>query len=271
MRSTFSNRSAGPPEPNVRTENLRMRQTVRAFVSWLRAVRASASPARTCFTFPRCLSRTSRLPMLGSTRRSRYSLNGQLPSTVGSCSPTKTSGGRGDLPTPRRHSVSHRAGSGTHTEAKPAATARSVGREVSSAKGRQARPRVSPADASRYARLELRPADEDERALARRLGVFANGFTLEGAVAVGTGREMDEAHVFDALASLVDKSLVWRMTMVVSGATACSNRPERTFAKRVRPRGRPAPRAIYVTCVTSLAKREGDSSKPAGTRIWSGW
>jgi predicted ATPase/transcriptional regulator with XRE-family HTH domain len=50
--------------------------------------------------------------------------------------------------------------------------------------------------------------DEDERILARRLGVFVNGFTLEGAVAVGGGENMDEADVLDALASLVDKSLV---------------------------------------------------------------
>ncbi len=50
--------------------------------------------------------------------------------------------------------------------------------------------------------------DEGERAIARRLGVFVNGFTLEGAVAVGIGEDMDDADVFDGLASLVDKSLV---------------------------------------------------------------
>ena len=48
---------------------------------------------------------------------------------------------------------------------------------------------------------------EDERALARRLSVFANGFTLEAAV-VGGGAELDETEVFDTLGSLVDKSLV---------------------------------------------------------------
>ncbi len=50
--------------------------------------------------------------------------------------------------------------------------------------------------------------DERERALFRRLGVFVNGFTLEGAVAVGSGNDLDELDVFDVLASLVDKSLV---------------------------------------------------------------
>ncbi|MGR4065294.1 MAG: ATP-binding protein [Vulcanimicrobiaceae bacterium] len=50
--------------------------------------------------------------------------------------------------------------------------------------------------------------DERERVLFRRLGIFANGFTLEGAVAVGSGEDLDELDVFDVLASLVDKSLV---------------------------------------------------------------
>ena len=50
--------------------------------------------------------------------------------------------------------------------------------------------------------------DDKERVLFRRLGIFVNGFTLEGAVAVGGGEDFDEIDVFDVLASLVDKSLV---------------------------------------------------------------
>ena len=50
--------------------------------------------------------------------------------------------------------------------------------------------------------------DDNERVLFRRLGIFVNGFTLEGAVAVGSGEDLDEIDVFDVLASLVDKSLV---------------------------------------------------------------
>ena len=50
--------------------------------------------------------------------------------------------------------------------------------------------------------------DERERTLFRRLGIFVNGFTLEGAVAVGSGDDLDELDVFDLLASLVAKSLV---------------------------------------------------------------
>jgi len=49
--------------------------------------------------------------------------------------------------------------------------------------------------------------DEFERALLRRLSIFVNGFTLEGACAVGSGDDL-ELDPFDVLASLVDKSLV---------------------------------------------------------------
>jgi predicted ATPase/class 3 adenylate cyclase len=50
--------------------------------------------------------------------------------------------------------------------------------------------------------------DERERMLFRRSGTFVNGFTLDGAAAVGTGNGLNEADVLDVLASLVDKSLV---------------------------------------------------------------
>jgi predicted ATPase/transcriptional regulator with XRE-family HTH domain len=50
--------------------------------------------------------------------------------------------------------------------------------------------------------------DERERALFRRLGIFRKGFSLEGAVAVGSSQDLAELDAFDALASLVDKSLV---------------------------------------------------------------
>jgi predicted ATPase/transcriptional regulator with XRE-family HTH domain len=50
--------------------------------------------------------------------------------------------------------------------------------------------------------------DEPERAFFRRLGIFVNGFALEGAVAVWSGDDLDELDVFDVLSSLIDKSLV---------------------------------------------------------------
>ena len=53
---------------------------------------------------------------------------------------------------------------------------------------------------------ELLEADEGE--LFGRLSVFAGGFTLEAAEAVGTGGHIEEVEVLDILARLVDKSLV---------------------------------------------------------------
>ncbi len=50
--------------------------------------------------------------------------------------------------------------------------------------------------------------DGRERALFRRLGIFVDGFTLEGASAVASGDDLDAFDVFDLVASLVDKSLV---------------------------------------------------------------
>jgi predicted ATPase len=44
-------------------------------------------------------------------------------------------------------------------------------------------------------------------ALFRRLEIFMNGFTLEGAVAVDSGKALDERDVLDMRSSFVDKSL----------------------------------------------------------------
>jgi predicted ATPase/class 3 adenylate cyclase len=50
--------------------------------------------------------------------------------------------------------------------------------------------------------------DDNERRLFRRLAIFVNGFTLEGANAVGGEGDFGDVDIFDVLASLVDKSLV---------------------------------------------------------------
>ena len=49
---------------------------------------------------------------------------------------------------------------------------------------------------------------EEEKALFRRLSVFAGGWTLEAAEAVGTTKGIEEYEVLDLLSELVDKSLV---------------------------------------------------------------
>ncbi len=50
--------------------------------------------------------------------------------------------------------------------------------------------------------------DGAERAVFRRLGVFAGGFTMELAQAVAADAQLDEWAVLDRLSALVDKSLV---------------------------------------------------------------
>jgi predicted ATPase/class 3 adenylate cyclase len=50
--------------------------------------------------------------------------------------------------------------------------------------------------------------EEGERVLFRRLAVFAGGFTLEAAEAVGVGGALERSAVLDLLAQLVEKSLV---------------------------------------------------------------
>ncbi len=47
-----------------------------------------------------------------------------------------------------------------------------------------------------------------ERVLFRALSVFVNGFTLEGAMALGRAEDGEDIEVLDALAALVDQSLV---------------------------------------------------------------
>ncbi len=49
---------------------------------------------------------------------------------------------------------------------------------------------------------------EHERALLRRLAVFAGGWTLEAAEVVGTGGDLSKADILGLLANLVEKSLV---------------------------------------------------------------
>src|SRR5207244_5148351 len=50
--------------------------------------------------------------------------------------------------------------------------------------------------------------DAGERALLRRLSVFAGGWTLEAAETVCAGGDVDEFEVLDLLSHLVEKSLV---------------------------------------------------------------
>ena len=72
--------------------------------------------------------------------------------------------------------------------------------------GRTAMPRQQ--DAARDNGLEPRAARSEERALFRRLSVFAGGFTLEAAESVCAGEDLERDEVLGLLSHLVDKSLV---------------------------------------------------------------
>ena len=78
---------------------------------------------------------------------------------------------------------------------------------------------------------------EDEKALFRRLSVFAGGWTLEAAEAVCSGGGVEQEDVLDLLGTLVDKSLV------VAGATSSGAlrygmlEPIRQYAKELLEQG----------------------------------
>ena len=85
---------------------------------------------------------------------------------------------------------------------------------------------------------------ETERVLFGRLSVFAGGWTLEAAEAVGSGDGVGEGEVLDPLSRLVDKSLValeegeqWRDALHDAGARAPvrSRKVERERRRRRRP------------------------------------
>ncbi len=74
----------------------------------------------------------------------------------------------------------------------------------------QGRPTALPRHQTLQATLDWSHAllTPDEQVLFRRLAAFAGSFTLEAAESVGGGEGLERARVLDALAGLVDKSLV---------------------------------------------------------------
>ena len=115
--------------------------------------------------------------------------------------------GRAHVPRPRRHALAiELAAARVRSMSDEANAAHLTGRfaVVTGATG----PRRRASGPSRGDRLELRPLrDAGARALAR-LAVFAGGFALDAAAAVGTGNDLPPGEVLDALGHLVDKSLV---------------------------------------------------------------
>jgi predicted ATPase/class 3 adenylate cyclase len=110
--------------------------------------------------------------------------------------------------------------------------------------------------------------DERERALFRRLGIFVDGFTLDGAVAVGAIDGLDELDVLDVLQSLVDKSLVATEPhddapryRLLESTRAYARDKLRAAGEETRAADL---HAAYIAALAARAYREFDSALPPG-------
>lgn len=113
--------------------------------------------------------------------------------------------------------------------------------------------------------------DERERTLFRRLGIFVNGFTLEGASAVCSAEDLAELDVFDVLGSLVDKSLVQAEPMGNRCATGCWNRLAlmRSRSSRLPASAKRVRIVTCATCMTDSARHANAGSEPSGMTSWT--
>ncbi len=110
---------------------------------------------------------------------------------------------------------------------------------------------------------------DDERALFRKLSIFAGGFTLEAAAIVCTGSEMDEIAMLDPLSSLVDKSLL-QAEQVESGTRYRFLESTRQYAReRLAEHGEHAAVAqAHATAFLTLAEKLGRSWETTSDREW---
>lgn len=109
---------------------------------------------------------------------------------------------------------------------------------------------------------------DPERELFERLSVFAGGWTLEGAEAVGAGGGVREEDVLDLLASLVDKSLV-----AMEASPGAEQGPRYRMLESVRQYGRErlegsgaadSVRRRHAAWVLALAEQAGTESGEQG-------
>ena len=105
-----------------------------------------------------------------------------------------------------------------------------------------------------------------ERALFRRLGVFAGTFALEAAEEVAAGDGVDGRQVADLLGRLVDKSLVVAEQDAAATAIACSSRCASTRAsfssRRARRRPLEARHHAFYLELARAADPEGAAAGP---------
>ena len=110
---------------------------------------------------------------------------------------------------------------------------------------------------------------DDERALFRKLSIFAGGFRLETAAAVCSQGKISEIVVLDLLSSLVDKSLV--QAEVVEGDTRCRLlESTRQYAReKLRDAGEEETTAnAHARAFLKLAEQLDDAYETASDRVW---
>lgn len=110
---------------------------------------------------------------------------------------------------------------------------------------------------------------KDERALFRRLSIFAGGFTLETAPAVCSEAAMDEIAVLDLVSSLVDKSLV-QADAVGDGTRYRMLESTRQYAreKLAEAGEEEAVARAHARALFRLAEQLGDVSGTTPDRVW---
>jgi predicted ATPase/DNA-binding XRE family transcriptional regulator len=109
----------------------------------------------------------------------------------------------------------------------------------------------------------------DERALFRKLSIFAGGFTLETAAAVCSDGEIDDILVLDLLSSLVDKSLI-QAEAVTGGTRYRLLESTRQYAReKLRDAGEEDTVASAHACAfVTLAERLGNAYESTPERTW---
>jgi predicted ATPase len=107
---------------------------------------------------------------------------------------------------------------------------------------------------------------EDEKKLFGRLSVFAGGWTLEAAEAVGSGQGVEEGEVLDLLSGLVEKSLVVARESQESGVRYRMLEPVRQYAREKLEKSGETPAAKRAHAGYFLALAEEAESELFGPR-----
>ncbi|HKU66878.1 MAG TPA: hypothetical protein VJP85_03785 [Candidatus Baltobacteraceae bacterium] len=109
----------------------------------------------------------------------------------------------------------------------------------------------------------------DERALFRKLSIFAGGFTLETATAVCIDGDLDEIVVLDLLSSLVDKSLVQAEDAGSAARYRLLESTQQYAREKLRDAGEEAATAhTHALAFVALAEQLDETWETTPDRLW---